>query len=153
MSKCGRIRSLVLTGLLSVATTALAYGAGHEHQHDNQDKHQHRNEAGDHEHFPDDPVKTMANIVMELKHFPDKHERHQLQDMLSHSDDLAVKTIATALLDMRHTVKEKDKAALEKIINTPDAPDRLRLLARVVHDIKHKPGREAKQQLAKLIGE
>ncbi|MDX1811479.1 MAG: hypothetical protein R3240_06000 [Gammaproteobacteria bacterium] len=104
----------------------------------------------DHHHVSGDPILTMVDIVMGLKHFPTRAERDQLKDIASHTKDPNIKVIANALIHMRHSVKEEDKAKLEKIIADKSALGDVRKLAEIVSSINHKPSRSDKQELAAL---
>jgi len=105
-----------------------------------------------HHHFSGDPVKSIAEIVMGLKHFPSKKERTQLKDISSHSKDTNIKTISHALINMRHSLKAQDKDNLENILNDKNVSEEIKMLAEIVHNLNHKPSRADKQKLSTLTG-
>lgn len=103
-----------------------------------------------HHHFSGDPIKAMADIIIGIKHFPNKAERAQLKDIMSHTNDSNIKTIAAAMVNMRHSVKNEDKEKLISIVNDKNADANARLLAKILYDFSHKPGREDKQKLTEI---
>lgn len=123
--------------------------ASGSHNHSANEEHHHTTSTS-HHHFSGDPVKAMAEIIISLKHFPSKSERRQLNDIASHSDDPQVKVIAHALLNMRHTAKDQDKTNLKVIMNDKSADTNIKLLAKIIHELNHKPTRNDKQMLSQI---
>lgn len=102
--------------------------------------------AGDNE-----SVKTMANIMMHLNHYPSDNEKNQLGNIAIESNSENIKIIATAMKNLEHSATSSDKQALQKVMNDKDAPENVKQLASIVYNLNHKPSSDDKAQLSTMI--
>lgn len=102
--------------------------------------------AGDNE-----AVKTMANILMHLNHFPSDSEKQQLVTIADTTMSSDVKTVAQAMVSLQHSASSEDKRKLQKVISDPAADKNIKVLASIVQGLNHKPTNADKQQLSTMI--
>lgn len=99
----------------------------------------------------DDPVQTMAGILIKLNHFPSAEDKATLQAIIASPDSsAAAKTIAQAIHDMQHSVSADDKAKLAALASDAEASDGEKTLATILAGISHQPGADAKATLETL---
>lgn len=96
-------------------------------------------------------VKTMANIMMHLNHFPSDSEKRQLMNLRNSSDSESIKVIANAMINLQHSASSRDKPLLEKVMKDSSAPQQIRDLASIIYNINHKPSNSDKQKLSTMI--
>jgi len=93
----------------------------------------------------------MAEIMMELHHYPSDSEKVTLQKIIDDSaSSQDERTIATALMHMHHTVTADDKAKLMDIANNNMAPAADRTMAKILAHMEHKASADDKAELKKL---
>lgn len=102
--------------------------------------------AGDQE-----SLKKMANIMMDLNHYPSDSEKNQLAEIAKTSQSEHVKTIANAMRNLHHSASAEDKRQLKQVMDDADAPDKIKSLAAIVYNLNHKPSAQDKQQLSTMI--
>jgi len=85
----------------------------------------------------------MANIVINLKHFPSDSDKAALAVIAESESGDTVKAIALAIANISHKVTDADKATLDAIIANDDVSAALRELAGVVGNLTHLPSADA----------
>jgi hypothetical protein len=99
----------------------------------------------------DENVKTMAEIMLKLNHYPSDSEKETLRQIsLSSTATDAEKTMANAMINLEHTATAEDKKKLSKIIKDDSVSQDERTLAKIIHDVEHKPSAKDKEKLKKL---
>jgi NADH:ubiquinone oxidoreductase subunit K len=100
----------------------------------------------------DENIKKMAEIMLNLNHYPSDSEKQALKQItLSSSSSNYEKTVATAIINLQHQATAEDKEKLNDIINNKSAPEDVRTLATIVHDVNHHPSEEDKAKLKKMM--
>ncbi len=99
-------------------------------------------------------IRTMADITMNLSHYPSDSEKQTLA-AIAKSDDSSESEIAvaTAISNMKHQVAAGDKEKLNSIIADDSAPADLRALASILISINHKPTESDTEQLKKIASD
>lgn len=98
------------------------------------------------------PIHAMAQILLDLEHYPDANEKERLKaiaDDSRHGD--ATRTIAMAIHDMQHRVTEKHRKALADIVSSEKASPEEQELAGILLGITHYPDENAKARLRELM--
>jgi hypothetical protein len=99
----------------------------------------------------DKNVKTMAEIMLKLNHYPSDSEKETLRQIsLSSTATDAEKTMANAMIHLEHTATAEDKKKLSKIVKDDSVSEDERTLAKIIRDVQHKPSAEDKEKLKKL---
>ncbi len=89
--------------------------------------------------FADDAaVGTMANIVINLKHFPSDADKAKLSSIAEGSDSSEA-AVATAIANIEHKANAADKEKLSAIVADESASAQLRDVASVVLALNHMP--------------
>ena len=96
-------------------------------------------------------IKTMANIMMHLNHYPSDSEKSRLQTIVDNSKSQDVRIIATAIKDLHHMATDADKEQLEKVMNDKQASHEIKQLASIVFHVQHHPSSEDKALLSTMI--
>ncbi|MDH5545066.1 MAG: hypothetical protein OEZ43_05700 [Gammaproteobacteria bacterium] len=96
-------------------------------------------------------IKTMANIMLHLNHYPSDAEKQQLSSIANSSTDEGVKTVAAAILNLEHAASAADKQRLQIVIDDDKTNQNIRTLASIVRNLNHKPSSEDKQQLSSMM--
>ena len=99
----------------------------------------------------DENIKTMAQIMMNLNHYPSASEKETLREISLKSTDGYEKTMATAMINLEHAATAEDKKKLSKIIKDDAAPAEVKTLAKIIHDLNHKPSSDDKKKLKDLM--
>lgn len=91
--------------------------------------------------FADDAaIGTMADIVINLNHFPSDADKVKLSSIADSSDSSeAEAALATAIANIEHQAKAADKEKLSAIAADDSAPAGLRDVASVVLALNHTP--------------
>lgn len=99
-------------------------------------------------------LKTMAEITMNLNHYPSDAEKAELKAIID-SDDSSEEeaAIAMALSNMQHSVTEKDAERLADIVDDDAADASARKLAGILLSINHRPSDDDKKALAALAAD
>jgi len=101
-----------------------------------------------------DAIRTMANIILHLNHYPSEGEKQTLRTILGEAKaTTGKKIIAGALLHMRHMVGGDDAAALRSLASDPKASKDERELASILLGIHHHPSAEDVRILRKLAAD
>lgn len=120
------LRQTLAVALLCILTPLLAFGAGHA-------------------------VPKMANILLELQHFPTDAQKATLaaiQNDSSYSD--AERQVASAIANIQHKVSDADRERLSAIASDESLHESLRTLAKVLVGINHMLSDADKETLRKL---
>ena len=96
-------------------------------------------------------IKTMANIMIHLNHYPSDSEKSKLQTIADNSKSQDIRIIAIAIKDLRHTPSSADKVQLQKVMDDKQASHELKQLASIVYHVHHHPNSDAKKQLSTMI--
>ena len=99
----------------------------------------------------DENIKTMAQIMMNLNHYPSASEKETLREISLKSTDGYEKTMATAMINLEHAATAEDKQKLNKILQDDAAPEEVKTLAKIIHDLNHKPSSDDKKKLKDLM--
>ena len=96
-------------------------------------------------------IRTMADITMNLNHFPSDSDKQTLA-AITNSDDSSESEIAvaTAISNIKHQVAAGDKEKLHSIIVDDSIPAELRAVASILISINHKPTKSDIEQLRKI---
>ncbi len=96
-------------------------------------------------------IRTMADITMNLNHFPSDSDKQTLA-AITNSDDSSESEIAvaTAISNIKHQVAAGDKEKLHSIIVDDSIPAELRAVASILISINHKPTKSDVEQLRKI---
>lgn len=95
--------------------------------------------------------KTIAGILAGMNHFPSDAQKEEL--MAIAADDASGRgnqMIASAVHDIQHAATAEGKAAMQQIIDYPEAPEATKVLAKTVLEFNHMASDEAKAALAAL---
>ena len=99
-------------------------------------------------------VRTMADVTMNLNHFPSDSDKQKLSALSGSGDssdsELAV---AAAIMNMQHRVTDADKEKLDAIIGDESAPAGLRELAGILVNINHRPSEADVKKLAAIVAD
>lgn len=97
-------------------------------------------------------IGKMAEIMMNLNHFPSDSEKQTLREItLNSASSEQEKTIAQAMINLQHAATAEDKKKLSKIVSDDSAPQEVRTLAQIVRDLNHQPSAEDKKKLEDLM--
>ncbi len=96
-------------------------------------------------------IRTMADITMNLNHFPSDSDKQMLA-AITKSDDSSESEIAvaTAISNIKHQVAAGDKEKLHSIIVDDSIPAELRAVASILISINHKPTKSDIEQLREI---
>ena len=96
-------------------------------------------------------IRTMADITMNLNHFPSDSDK-QVLAAITNSDDSSESEIAvaTAISNIKHQVAAGDKEKLHSITVDDSVPAELRAVASILISINHKPTKSDIEQLRKI---
>ena len=96
-------------------------------------------------------LSSMANIMLNLNHYPSDGEKKQLGKFISDmSLSSNVRTIAQAMSNLEHTAKDEDKEKLSAIMKDDAASESEKTLASVIYSVNHKPSSADKEKLSKI---
>ncbi len=99
-------------------------------------------------------IRTMADVTMNLNHFPSDADKQKLSAITSHDDSSKAElSVATAILNIEHHVTEADKEMLNSIIGDESAPAELRELAGILVNINHRPSEADVAKLATIVAD
>ena len=99
----------------------------------------------------DEPVATMAGILMGVNHYPSDEEKAKLAKIAGNPDNSeAIKTIAMALHDMEHKVSAGDREKLQAIVDSEGTDENVKTLAEVLMNVNHKASDDAVARLKAL---
>jgi len=100
----------------------------------------------------EDPIKTMANIMVHLEHYPSDSEKKMLMGISkSGSASMNSKTLAGAMINLEHKVNSADKPKLDAIVNDAKASENEKTLAKIILSLNHKPSDADKDSLNQMI--
>ncbi len=96
-------------------------------------------------------IRTMADITMNLNHFPSDSDKQMLA-AITNSDDSSESEIAvaTAISNIKHQVTAGDKEKLHSIIVDDSIPAELRAVASILISINHRPTESDIEQLGMI---
>jgi len=99
-----------------------------------------------------DALKTIADIVASLNHFPSDADKAALAE-ISGNDGLAdgVRAMADTVANISHSASDEGKAAMAAIQSNDAAPDYAKQLAGIIAGVSHVPSDDAKATLADLF--
>ena len=86
----------------------------------------------------DAAIGTMADIMINLKHFPSESDKQRLTAIVNSSDSSEAEiAVATAIANIKHQATAADKEKLSAIVADESTPAELRDLASIVLNINH----------------
>lgn len=94
-------------------------------------------------------VKTMAQILIGLNHYPSAAEKDKLKGMMS-SMTANEKIIATAMINLNHSASAADKKKLAVIMKSNSATAGEKALAKIVAGLNHMVSADDKKVLSGL---
>jgi len=99
-------------------------------------------------------TRTMAEITMNLNHYPSDSEKQTLAAIANSDDSSELEiAVATALSNLKHQVTASDKDKLNSIIADDSAPADLHALASILISINHRPTESDIEQLRKITSD
>jgi len=97
-------------------------------------------------------LKRIAEISLNLSHYPSASEKKELVKMMKNEDlSESIRVLAHALYNLEHSVAEVDKKGLNTIINNASESNKIRTLANVLLNINHQPSSTDKVKLKSII--
>lgn len=100
----------------------------------------------------EDSIKTMAQIMINLNHFPSDSDKEVLRKItLDSATSQNEKTLASAMINLQHAASDADKQKLSAIIKDRAASENERNLAEIIYNLNHKPSSADKEQLKKMM--
>lgn len=100
----------------------------------------------------EDPIHTMANIMMHLEHYPSDSEKKTLETISSSNGVSSnVKTLASAMANLQHKVSSGDKPKLQAIVADAKASANEKELAQIILSLNHMPSSSDKEALNKML--
>lgn len=91
-------------------------------------------------------VHQMAQIVMQLNHYPNESDKKTLSDIVKNGSPVEA-AIANALLHMQHKVRPEDKAKLNDIAKDNSHTSNVRDLAMIIQNLNHSASAADKEKL------
>lgn len=102
----------------------------------------------------DAAIGTMAEIMINLEHFPSESDKERLTEIVNSSDSSEAEiAVATAIANIRHQATAADKEKLNAIVADDSTPAELRDLASIVLNINHTLSASAIVKLEKIAPE
>jgi hypothetical protein len=96
-------------------------------------------------------VLTMADITMNLNHFPSDSDKEKLAAIISSDDSSESEVaVAAAILNIEHQVAAADKEKLNAIIGDDSTSAELRAVASVLVTVMHTPTQSDIDKLAEI---
>ena len=100
------------------------------------------------DHDKDAMIIKMADIMINLEHFPTEDEKQKLQSILdSDSSTDQEKIIANSIMNIRHSPNAEDQDKLQLIIDNTTATSTVNTLARIVQSFSHGISKTDKRKL------
>jgi hypothetical protein len=99
-------------------------------------------------------IRTMADVTMNLNHFPSDSDKQKLSAISSSEDSSQSElAVATAIMNIEHHVTAADKETLNSIIGDESAPAGLRALAGILVNMNHRPSESDVAELATIVAD
>ena len=99
-------------------------------------------------------IRTMADVTMNLNHFPSDSDKQKLSAITSSADSSKSElAVATAIMNIEHHVTDADKKMLNSIIGDESAPADLRALAGILVSMNHRPSESDVAELATIVAD
>jgi cytochrome bd-type quinol oxidase subunit 1 len=96
-------------------------------------------------------IRSMADITMNLNHFPSDEDKEKLAAIAGSSDsNQSERAVATAIANIQHHLAAADKEKLEAVMQDQSAADELRELAGILLSFNHHPSESDRVKLAKI---
>ncbi len=100
------------------------------------------------DHDKDAMIIKMADIMINLEHFPTEDEKQKLQSILdSDSSTDQEKIIANSIMNIQHSPNAEDQDKLQLIIDNTTATSTVNTLARIVQSFSHGISKTDKRKL------
>ena len=100
------------------------------------------------DHDKDAIIIKMADIMINLEHFPTADEKKKLQSVLDAASSTdQEKIIANAIMHIQHTSTEEDQEKLQLIIDNTVATSTVNTLAKIVQSFSHGISKTDKRKL------
>ncbi len=102
----------------------------------------------------DTAIGTMADIMINLKHFPSESDKQRLTAIVDSSDSSEAEiAVATAIANIKHQASAADKEKLSAIVASESTPTELRNLASIVLNVNHSLNASDIAKLEKIVPE
>ena len=96
-------------------------------------------------------TRTMADIIISLKHFPSDEDKQELTAIINSDDSSEYEiAVATAISKFQHSVTAADKDKLNSIIADTSTPHGLRTVVSALTRIKHSPSQSDIEKLQEI---
>jgi len=100
------------------------------------------------DHDKDAMIIKMADIMINLEHFPTEDEKQKLQSILdSDSSTDQEKIIANSIMNIQHSPNAEDQDKLQLIIDNTTVTSTVNTLARIVQSFSHGISKTDKRKL------
>ena len=100
------------------------------------------------DHDKDAMIIKMADIMINLEHFPTANEKQKLQSILySDSSTDQEKIIANSIMNIQHSPNAEDQDKLQLIIDNTTVTSTVNTLARIVQSFSHGISKTDKRKL------
>lgn len=96
-------------------------------------------------------IKSIAQILSHVNHFPSAAEKKKLQEIADNSKSANIRVLANAMINMQHSVGSADKAKLKTILNDAHADDDAKELASILMHFNHQPSSADKKKLHHIM--
>jgi len=94
---------------------------------------------------------VMASILVELNHFPSAAHTESLEEIVASGASADEKMIAQIISRIAHQPVAKDKVELKRILESKEASDAVKIIAKAILNMNHRPQSEDVQALKGLI--
>lgn len=97
-------------------------------------------------------IKQMAEVMLNLKHYPSESDKKMLQDIslnTENADDERI--LATAMMNLHHQVHSADKPRLKAIINDETTSAPIKTLATIMLNLDHTLSEGDRKTLKELL--
>ena len=103
-------------------------------------------------HASNDAIKTMAQILSHVNHFPSAAEKETLNGIANDANNSAhIRAIATAMANMQHSVNSSDKAKLKDVLSDGAADQHTKDMATILINFSHTPSDEDVSKLHAMM--
>lgn len=102
--------------------------------------------------FASDSSVIMAEILIDLNHFPTEDDKSYLSEIAEDPNSSAdEKALAGIISRIEHKPNDADAAALTAMINSKKSTAEVKTLARAIQSINHKPSPESVAELEVIV--
>ncbi|MFV2055849.1 MAG: hypothetical protein ACC707_05240 [Thiohalomonadales bacterium] len=99
----------------------------------------------------DSDLKTMAQIMLKLNHYPSDAEKQTLKGIVSASSEAHHKTLASAMINLQHKANAADIPKLKSIVSDGKASQSEKDMANILLGLNHSPSDADKAKLKNIM--